>query len=188
MTGLDLDVDELVEIAVIVTDSELNPIHEGFELVIKPNDSALANMGDFVTEMHTKSGLITEISGGVSVGEAEIKVLEYLQGLIPEGQRVPLAGNSIGTDRGFISRYMPRLDDYLHYRNVDVSSLKELARRWYPRAYFNAPAKTGDHRALADIRESIRELAYYREAIMVPAPGPTTDQAVAAAERVSSDV
>ena len=188
MTGLNLDIDELVEIAVIVTDSELNPIHEGFELVIKPNDSALENMGEFVTQMHTKSGLINEIADGVSVGEAELKVLEYLQGLIPEGQRPPLAGNSIGTDRSFLTRYMPRLDDYLHYRNVDVSSIKELARRWYPRAYFNAPAKTGDHRALADIRESIRELAYYREAIMVAAPGPTTEEAVAAAERVSSDV
>jgi len=188
MTGLNLDIDELVEIAVIVTDSELTPIHEGFELVIKPNDSALENMGEFVTQMHTKSGLINEIADGVSVGEAELKVLEYLQGLIPEGQRPPLAGNSIGTDRSFLTRYMPRLDDYLHYRNVDVSSIKELARRWYPRAYFNSPAKTGDHRALADIRESIRELAYYREAIMVAAPGPTTDEAVAAAERVSSDV
>jgi oligoribonuclease len=188
MTGLNLDIDELVEIAVIVTDSELTPIHEGFELVIKPNDSALENMGEFVTQMHTKSGLINEIADGVSVGEAEIKVLEYLQGLIPEGQRPPLAGNSIGTDRSFLARYMPRLDDYLHYRNVDVSSVKELARRWYPRAYFNAPAKTGDHRALSDIRESIRELAYYREAIMVAAPGPTTEEAVSAAERVSSDV
>jgi oligoribonuclease len=186
MTGLNLEIDELVEIAVIVTDSELNPIHEGFDLVIKPNDSALDNMGDFVTEMHTKSGLITEISSGVSVGEAEINVLEYLQGLIPEGQRPPLAGNSIGTDRAFLTRYMPQLDNYLHYRNVDVSSIKELARRWYPRAYFNAPAKDGGHRALADIRESIRELAYYREAIMVPAPGPTSEQAAAAAERVSS--
>lgn len=186
MTGLNLDVDELVEIAVIVTDSELNPLHEGFDLVIKPNDSALDNMGDFVTEMHTKSGLITEIASGVSVGEAEIKVLEYLQGLIPEGQRPPLAGNSIGTDRSFLTRYMPQLDNYLHYRNVDVSSIKELARRWYPRVYFNAPSKDGGHRALADIRESIRELAYYREAIMVPAPGPTSDEAAAAAERVSS--
>ncbi len=188
MTGLDLEIDEIVEIAVIVTDSELQPVHDGFSLVVKPNQSALDNMGDFVTDMHTKSGLITEIDGGVSVGEAEIKVLEYIQGLVPEGQNPPLAGNSIGTDRAFLHRYMPRLDDYLHYRNVDVSSIKELARRWYPRAYFNAPAKTGDHRALADIRESIRELAYYREAIMVPSPGPTTDEAVAAAERVSSVV
>lgn len=185
MTGLDLDVDELVEIAVIVTDSELVPVHEGFSLVIKPNDSALANMGDFVTEMHTKSGLINEIADGVSVGEAEIKVLEYLQQHIPEGQRPPLAGNSIGTDRSFLARDMKRLDEYLHYRNVDVSSIKELARRWYPRVYFNAPAKAGDHRALADIRESIRELAYYREAIMVAAPGPSSDEAAAAAERVS---
>ena len=185
MTGLDLEVDELVEIAVIVTDSELVPVHEGFSLVIKPNDSALENMGDFVTEMHTKSGLINEIAEGLSVGEAEIKVLEYLQQFIPEGQRPPLAGNSIGTDRSFLARDMKRLDEYLHYRNVDVSSIKELARRWYPRVYFNAPAKAGDHRALADIRESIRELAYYREAIMVAAPGPSSDQAAAAAERVS---
>ncbi len=185
MTGLDLEVDELVEIAVIVTDSELVPVHEGFALVIKPNDSALANMGEFVTEMHTKSGLINEIAAGVSVGEAEIKVLEYLQQHIPEGQRPPLAGNSIGTDRSFLSRDMKRLDDYLHYRNVDVSSIKELARRWYPRVYFNAPAKDGNHRALADIRESIRELAYYREAILVATPGPSSEEASAAAERVS---
>lgn len=185
MTGLDLDVDELVEIAVIITDSELVPVHEGMSLVIKPNDSALNNMGEFVTEMHTNSGLITEIAHGVSVGEAEIKVLEYLQQFIPEGQRPPLAGNSIGTDRSFLSRDMKRLDDYLHYRNVDVSSIKELARRWYPRVYFNAPAKDGNHRALADIRESIRELAYYREAILVAAPGPSSEEAAAAAERVS---
>ncbi len=185
MTGLDLGVDELVEIAVIVTDSELVPVHEGFSMVIKPNDTALEHMGDFVTEMHTKSGLINEIADGVSVAEAEIKVLEYLQQHIPDGQRPPLAGNSIGTDRSFLARDMKRLDEYLHYRNVDVSSIKELARRWYPRVYFNAPAKAGDHRALADIRESIRELAYYREAIMVAAPGPSSDQAAAAAERVS---
>lgn len=188
MTGLDLEVDELVEIAVIVTDSELIPVHEGFSVVIKPHASALANMGDFVTEMHTSSGLITEIDGGVSVGEAEILVLDYLQAHIPEGQRVPLAGNSIGTDRSFLVKQMPRLEGFLHYRNIDVSSLKELARRWYPRAYFNAPSKSGSHRALADIRESIKELAYYRDIIMVPGPGPTSDQASAAAARVSSSL
>lgn len=186
MTGLDLAIDELVEIAVIVTDSELVPVHEGYSVVIKANQSALNNMGDFVKDMHTKSGLITEIDGGVSVGEAEILVLDYLQQHIPEGQRAPLAGNSIGTDRAFLTKQMPRLDDFLHYRNVDVSSIKELARRWYPRAYFNSPPKEGSHRALTDIRESIRELAYYRDAIMVAAPGPSSDEAAAAAKRASS--
>lgn len=185
MTGLDLAIDELVEIAVIVTDSELAPVHEGFSVVIKPHTSALANMGEFVTNMHTASGLINEIDDGVSVGEAEILVLDYLQQHINEGQRAPLAGNSIGTDRMFLTKQMPRLDGFLHYRNVDVSSIKELARRWYPRVYFNAPPKEGSHRALTDIRESIRELAYYRDAIMVPSPGPSTDEAVAAANRAS---
>lgn len=185
MTGLDLAVDELVEIAVIVTDSELVPVHEGFSIVIKPHASALDNMGAFVTEMHTSSGLISEIDGGVSAEEAELKVLEYLQQHIAEGQRPPLAGNSVGTDRSFLAKQMPRLDAFLHYRNVDVSSLKELARRWYPRVYFNAPPKEGSHRALTDIRESIRELAYYRDIIMVPAPGPSSDDAVAAAKRAS---
>ena len=185
MTGLDLEIDELVEIAVIVTDSELVPVHEGLAIVIKPHATALANMGDFVTNMHTASGLITEIDAGVSVGEAEILVLDYLQQHIAEGQRAPLAGNSIGTDRSFLTKQMPRLDGFLHYRNVDVSSIKELARRWYPRAYFNAPAKDGNHRALSDIRESIRELAYYREILMVPAPGPSSDEAAAAAKKVT---
>ncbi len=185
MTGLDLAVDELVEIAVIVTDSELVPVHDGFSIVIKPHASALDNMGAFVTEMHTSSGLISEIDGGVSAEEAELKVLEYLQQHITEGQRPPLAGNSVGTDRSFLAKQMPRLDAFLHYRNVDVSSLKELARRWYPRVYFNAPPKEGSHRALTDIRESIRELTYYRDIIMVPAPGPSSDDAVAAAKRAS---
>jgi len=176
MTGLDLDKDELVEIAVVITDYDLNIIDPGLDIVIKPNDSALANMGDFVREMHTTSGLITEIPHGVSAAEAEFEVLEYVLKFIPAEQKAPLAGNSIGTDRAFLSKYMPRLDNQLHYRNVDVSSIKELARRWYPRVYFNAPAKDGGHRALADILESIRELAYYRQTVFVADPGPTTEQ------------
>jgi oligoribonuclease len=177
MTGLDLDIDELVEIAVVVTDFDLNILHPGLDIVIKPDASALENMGDFVRNMHTSSGLIEEIPNGVSVAEAEYQVIEYLLRFIPEEQRAPLAGNSIGTDRAFLSRYMPRLDKQLHYRNVDVSSIKELAHRWFPRAYFNAPAKDGGHRALADILESIRELAYYRKSVFVPDPGPTSAEA-----------
>jgi oligoribonuclease len=177
MTGLDLDKDELVEIAVVITDYDLNIIDPGLDIVIKPNDSALANMGDFVREMHTSSGLITEIPNGVSAAEAEFEVLEYVLKFIPAEQKAPLAGNSIGTDRAFLTRYMPRLDNQLHYRNVDVSSIKELARRWYPRVYFNAPIKDGGHRALADILESIRELAYYRQTVFVTDPGPTSDEA-----------
>lgn len=181
MTGLDLEVDELVEIAVIVTDFELRPLHEGFQVVIKPDDSALAHMNDFVTNMHTKSGLIDEIAHGVSTADAEFQVLEYIQRFIPLEGKAPLAGNTIGTDRMFIAKYMPRVDRWLHYRNVDVSSIKELSRRWYPRAYIHAPAKDGGHRALADIQESIRELAYYRQAVFVPQPGPTSDAARAVA-------
>jgi oligoribonuclease len=161
MTGLDLDVDELVEIAVVITDYDLNPVDDGLSIVIKPDASALESMGEFVRTMHTQSGLIEEIPNGVSVAEAEYEVLEYVLKHVPEEQRAPLAGNSIGTDRAFLTKYMPRLDAHLHYRNVDVSSIKELAKRWYPRAYFNSPAKNGGHRALADILESIRELHYY---------------------------
>jgi len=177
MTGLDLNNDELVEIAVVVTDFDLNILDPGLDIVIKPDASALENMGDFVRNMHTSSGLIEEIPHGVSVAEAEYQVIEYLLRFIPEDQRAPLAGNSIGTDRAFLSRYMPRLDKQLHYRNVDVSSIKELAHRWFPRAYFNAPAKDGGHRALADILESIRELAYYRKSVFVADPGPTSAEA-----------
>ncbi|MFZ4896223.1 oligoribonuclease [Plantibacter sp. Mn2098] len=184
MTGLDLEVDELVEIAVVITDFELNILDPGFSIVIKPDDSALANMGEFVTNMHTTSGLIEEIPNGVSVAEAEFEVLEYIQKFVPEESKAPLAGNTIGTDRAFIARYMPRLDSHLHYRNVDVSSIKELARRWYPRVYFNAPSKHGGHRALADILESIRELAYYRKAVFVEVPGPTSDEAKSVSEAV----
>jgi oligoribonuclease len=186
MTGLDLEVDQLVEIAVIVTDFELIPLDEGFQVVIKPDASALAHMNDFVTGMHRTSGLLDEIPEGITVAEAEFQALEYIQRFVPQEGKAPLAGNTIGTDRMFLARYMPRLDRWLHYRNVDVSSIKELSRRWYPRAYFNAPSKDGGHRALADIRESIRELAYYRAAVFVPAPGPSSDDARAAAQAAVS--
>lgn len=186
MTGLDLEVDELVEIAIVVTDFDLRPLDPGFQIVIKPDDSALANMNEFVTQMHTASGLMAEIPHGVSVAEAEFESLEYIQRFVPQQGKAPLAGNTIGTDRMFLAKYMPRVDRWLHYRNVDVSSIKELSRRWYPRAYIHAPAKDGGHRALADIRESIRELAYYRQAVFVPEPGPTSDGARAAAASVVS--
>ncbi len=186
MTGLDLAVDELVEIAVIVTDFELRPLDAGFQTVIKPSPAALDHMGEFVTQMHRTSGLLEEIGGGVSLAEAELETLEYIQRFVPEG-KAPLAGNTIGTDRMFLAKYMPRIDRWLHYRNVDVSTIKELSRRWYPRAYYNAPEKNGGHRALADIRESIRELAYYRQAVFVAQPGPTSESArEAAAATVSS--
>ena len=195
MTGLDLEVDELVEIAVVVTDFELRVLDPGFHIVIKPDASALANMNEFVTNMHRTSGLIDEIPHGVTVADAEFQVLEYIQRFVPLEGKAPLAGNTIGTDRMFIAKYMPRVDRWLHYRNVDVSSIKELARRWYPRAYIHAPAKDGGHRALADILESIRELAYYRAAVFVEQPGPSSDEAQAAStatveacERVSVKV
>ena len=186
MTGLDLDVDELVEIAVVVTDFELRPLDPGFQVVIKPDASALAHMNEFVTKMHTSSGLLAEIPHGVSVADAEFQALEYIQRFVPLEGKAPLAGNTIGTDRMFLAKYMPRVDRWLHYRNVDVSSIKELSRRWFPRAYIHAPAKDGGHRALADILESIRELAYYRQAVFVPEPGPTSDGARAAAASVVS--
>lgn len=182
MTGLDLEVDELVEIAVVITDFDLNVLDPGLSIVIRPDQSALVNMNDFVREMHTASGLIEEIPAGKSLAEAEYEVLEYVLAYAPAARTAPLAGNTIGTDRMFLAKYMPRLDAHLHYRNVDVSSIKELARRWFPRIYFNAPEKDGGHRALADILESIRELDYYRRAAFVAEPGPTTEetQAVAA--------
>ena len=181
MTGLDLSVDELVEIAVVVTDFELNVLDPGLQIVIRPTPAALEHMGDFVTKMHTTSGLIDEIPQGVSLEEAEDQTLAYIKRFVPLAGKAPLAGNTIGTDRMFLAKYMPKVDNWLHYRNVDVSSIKELSRRWYPRAYFHAPAKDGGHRALADIRESIRELAYYRDAVFVTQPGPSSDDAKAAA-------
>ena len=183
MTGLDLTTDELVEVAVVITDYDLVPVDPGFAIVIKPDQSALDNMNDFVRDMHTKSGLIDEIPNGVSLADAEFAVNEYILRFVPSPGTAPLAGNTIGTDRAFINKYMPRVDAHLHYRSVDVSSIKELSKRWFPRVYFNAPSKDGGHRALADILESIRELDYYRKAAFVAEPGPTTDevQAISAA-------
>ncbi|HCS62449.1 MAG TPA: oligoribonuclease [Microbacterium sp.] len=186
MTGLDLEHDELVEIAVVVTDFELRILDPGFQVVIKPSDSALANMNDFVTNMHETSGLINEIPDGISLADAEAQTLAYIQQFVPQERKAPLAGNTIGTDRMFLAKYMPQIDQWLHYRNVDVSSVKELSRRWYPRVFFQAPAKDGGHRALADILESIRELQYYRQAVFVDEPGPTSDEARALSASVVS--
>ena len=168
MTGLDLNKDVLVEIAVLVTDSQLNILGEGVDLVINAPKEALDGMSDFVREMHTSSGLITEIQGGVSHSEAEAEILMYLNKYAPGSGKSPLAGNSVSVDRTFIARFLPAVNEYLHYRTVDVSSIKELARRWYPQVYFAAPKKTGNHRALGDIRDSIEELEYYRNAIFIP--------------------
>ncbi len=172
MTGLDLQKDALIEVAALVTDFDLNVLGEGVDVVIKPPAEALEQMDAFVRDMHTSSGLLEELDGGVSLEEAEQRVLDHIKEHCPDGSRPPLAGNTIGTDRIFIARDMHALETFLHYRVVDVSSIKELARRWYPRAYFNAPAKRGNHRALADIQESIEELRYYRAAVFVAAPGP----------------
>ena len=181
MTGLDLGSDALVEVAALVTDFELNVLGDGVDLVIRPPAEAVENMPEIVREMHTASGLLTQMEQGVTVAEAEQEVLKYVREHVPEARKAPLAGNSIATDRGFLTRDMPELDGWLHYRMIDVSSIKELARRWYPRIYFSAPAKQGGHRALADIRESIEELRYYRAAMFVPPPGPDTDTAKALA-------
>lgn len=164
MTGLSPDVDALVEVAVIVTDYDLVPRDPGLSVVIRPPAAALEQMGDFVRQMHTESGLLEDIPHGVSVEEAEGLVLDYLSGLVPQGGVAPLAGNSVGTDRVFLAKEMPRVHQHLHYRNVDVSTIKELVKHWLPPVYFHAPEKNGGHRALADIRESIRELQYYRQA------------------------
>ena len=187
MTGLDLAVDELVEIAVVITDFELRPVDPGFQIVIKPSAASLANMNEFVTNMHSTSGLIEEIPHGVSLADAEEQTLAYIRRFVPLERKAPLAGNTIGTDRMFLAKYMPRIDQYLHYRNVDVSSVKELSRRWYPRVFFQAPEKNGGHRALADILESIRELRYYREAVFVAEPGPSSDEAKELAARTVSE-
>jgi oligoribonuclease len=176
MTGLDVAIDELVEVAVVITDYDLVPVDAGMSIVIKPSAAALSNMGEFVTQMHTSSGLIEEIHHGVSLADAEFAVNEYIVQYVPNPRSAPLAGNTIGTDRTFLAKYMPRVDAHLHYRSIDVSSIKELSRRWFPRVYFNAPAKDGGHRALADILESIRELEYYRKAVFIGEPGPTTQE------------
>jgi oligoribonuclease len=187
MTGLDLGVDALIEVAALVTDFELNVLGDGIDIVIAPPPAALEQMIDLVREMHTHSGLLDELATGTTLEEAQAQVLAYVRAHCPEGSRPPLAGNTVATDRSFLARDMPELEAFLHYRIVDVSSIKELARRWYPRAYYAAPEKTGNHRALADIRESIEELRYYRETIFVPPPGPDTDAAreIAARHRAS---
>jgi oligoribonuclease len=187
MTGLDLTKDALVEIACIVTDGELNALDEGLDVLIKPPAEALDGMDEVVRAMHTTSGLLAELPDGLSVAEAQDLVLAYIRQHVPESRKVPLCGNSIATDRAFLARDMPELDSFLHYRMVDVSSVKELARRWYPRAYFASPEKHGGHRALADIRESIREMRYYREAIFVPQPGPDTATARQVAARLAAE-
>jgi oligoribonuclease len=181
MTGLSLKSDALVEVAALVTDFELNQLGDGIDVVVKPPAEALEQMDDFVRDMHTTSGLITELDSGVTLQEAEHIVLDYVRTFVPEPRKAPLGGNTVATDRGFLSRDMPVLESYLHYRIIDVSSIKELSRRWYPRVYFNAPKKSGGHRALADIRESIAELRYYRQAVFVPQPGPDSATAKALA-------
>ncbi|HEY2878394.1 oligoribonuclease [Nocardioides sp.] len=182
MTGLDYVSDALIEIACVVTDFDLNPLGEGVDLVIKPPAEAVEQMDDFVRSMHEKSGLLTQLDSGITLEEAEQQVLAYVREHCADGTRPPLAGNTVATDRAFIARDMKDLDAFLHYRIVDVSSIKELSRRWYPRVYFASPAKRGNHRALADILESIEELRYYRAAIFVPAPGPESAEAKALAD------
>ena len=176
MTGLEVGVDEICEIAVIVTDEDLKPVHEGFQVVVKPSRKAMKNMGEFVTNMHTVSGLITEIPKGIPIKKAEQQVLDYVKQWVTEKGTAPLAGNSIGTDRMFLNRQTPEFDAFLHYRNIDVSSFKEMARRWYPKIYFQLPKKDVSHRALSDIQESIMELRYYRKVFLVPAPGPSAKE------------
>jgi oligoribonuclease len=188
MTGLDLVADALIEVAALVTDFELNVLGEGVDLVIKPPEGAVDQMVDVVRRMHTESGLLAALDAGVTLAEAESAVLDYVRTHIPESGKAPLAGNSVGTDRAFLARDMGELESFMHYRIVDVSSIKELARRWFPRAYFAAPAKAGNHRALADIQESIAELRYYRAAVFVPPPGPDSDQARSIAAAVGQGV
>lgn len=175
MTGLDLAVDELVEISVVVTDSELNPLDKGIDLLIKPSQAAVEHMNDFVRTMHTNSGLINEWDAGLPLAEAEEQVLAYIRSLVPEARKAPLGGNSVATDKMFLERYMPKVVEHLHYRLIDVSSLKELSKRWYPRVYFQAPEKLGNHRALGDIYDSIDELRYYRAALFPEGEGPSTE-------------
>ena len=177
MTGLDPKFDEIVEIACIVTDGELNELDEGITMVVKPGNESFAGMDDFVVNMHTVSGLIEEIPHGIALADAEQQVLAYIRTHVPEARKAPLAGSSVYVDRGFLAAYMPELDAHMHYRLVDVSSVKELTRRWYPRVYFASPEKTGNHRALGDIRDSISELRYFRDAVFVPQPGPDTEAA-----------
>lgn len=182
MTGLDLGRDALIEVACLVTDGELNVLGDGVDVLIKPTDEQLAGMNDFVRDMHTKSGLLDALADGVTMAEAQDQVLSYIKQHVPASGRAPLAGNTIGTDRAFLARDLPEVESWVHYRNVDVSTIKELAKRWYPKAFYQSPAKCGNHRALADIQESIEELRYYREAVFV-AEGPSTETARAVARK-----
>ncbi len=183
MTGLDLKGDGLIEVAVLVTDGELNVLSEGVDVIIKPTDAQLEHMGDFVRDMHTKSGLLDKLADGITMSEATEMILAHVKEFVPVERKAPLAGNTIGTDRAFLARDMPELESWVHYRNLDVSSIKELARRWYPKVMYQAPAKGGNHRALADIQESIEELRYYRETLFVPTPGPSSAEARVVAKR-----
>lgn len=184
MTGLSLETDALIEVAVLVTDGELNVLGEGLDVLIKPEPAALEQMNDFVRNMHTVSGLLDELEDGTTMEDAQAQVLDYIKQYVPEPGKAQLGGNSIGTDKTFLVRDMPEVIDYLHYRVIDVSTIKELAKRWYEKALYNAPEKTGNHRALGDIKDSIDELRYYREAIFVPAPGPDSKTVAAIASTI----
>jgi len=185
MTGLDTSKDALIEVACLVTDAELNVLGDGVSVVIRPPAQAVEDMGDFVREMHTASGLINDLEDGLTMADAQAAVLAYVRQHVPVARKAPLAGNTVGMDRMFLERDMPELMAHLHYRVVDVSSIKELVRRWYPRVFFQAPAKTGGHRALGDIKDSIRELQYYRKTVLVPLPGPDSESAKTAATAVA---
>lgn len=185
MTGLDLEADALIEVACIVTDGELNQLDEGLDIVIKPPQAALDQMGDYVREMHNTSGLLEVLGDGVTLAEAEEQVLSHIRHYVSDARKAPLCGNSIATDRSFLARDMPLLDAHLHYRMVDVSSVKELLRRWYPRIYYASPEKQGGHRALADVTESVQELRYYRATAFVPKPGPDSATARTVAAQIS---
>ena len=187
MTGLDLVSDALVEVACVVTDSELNPIDEGIDVVIAPPPEALAHMDQVVVDMHTESGLLPLLPGGLTLRDAQEILLAYLRGHLTEPRKAPLAGSSVHVDRAFLGRDMPEVLDLLHYRIIDVSSIKELVRRWYPRTFYNAPARRGGHRALADTLDSIHELRYYRATVFVPEPGPTSEEAKAATAALEVD-
>lgn len=188
MTGLNLDVDALVEIAVVVTDAELNPLDTGLDLVIKPSKAAVEQMNPFVRNMHTTTGLIDEWDAGLSMEEAQAQTLAYIKRFVPDAGKAPLGGNSVGTDRTFLVRDMPELVEHLHYRVIDVSSVKELAKRWFPRTYFAAPEKTGNHRALGDIYDSIDEMRYYRSVLFPAGEGPTSDEARELAASITDDL
>src|ERR671916_55372 len=183
MTRVYLASHALVEVAALVTDADLNVLGDGIDLIIKPSGTSLQTMTDFVREMHRGSGLLAALDDGLDMAEAETRILDYVRQFVPDPRKAPLAGNTIGTDRAFLARDMPTFEHHVHYRSVDVSSIKELVRRWYPRVYYQSPAKTGNHRALADVQESIEELRYYREAVFVPSPGPDSETARAIAEK-----